>query len=478
MFSEVLINVAALYDRTFTYKGSAEVGSLVKVPFGNRQAVGLVLNTLANTDQNDMEMKDIVGHLYDGEPILNLELLAIAREMAQFYLCPFGSAIEVMLPIPFSAKEVAGWKKGRTRDTGIGLADALVMKTPSVLTPDQVEAISEITRAIDTKKTIPFLLHGVTGSGKTEVYLRAISHVLSNYPDRQIIYLVPEIALTPSAIATLISRFGDSVGVLHSALSPGERMRTWRRIMAGDTRIIVGARSALFAPVGKLALIIIDEEHETSYRHEGGFYFHTRILAQLRAKKCGALVILGSATPSIEVYYNAIQGRARLLELRSRPAGSMLPDVSIVDMRSEIRSGNTGLLSRELQDAIQQCMNRGEQALLLFNRRGYAQFSLCQTCGYIPQCPLCDVSLHFHAETFSLKCHYCNYSTRYVRECSKCGGERMKNKGAGTEKLEEVLRSTFPDSKVTRIDADTTRFKGSHTRLLLEFSGSKGHILL
>jgi len=475
MFCEVIVGVPALYNKPLTYRGEADVGSLVTVPLGSRQVAALVLAKHNTVELVSSDLKEIGNRLYSGHVWLDNNLLNLAQNMADFYLSSLGAALEIMLPVPFAPKEVAGLKRVIV-DKPTSSSGSLLRRKPTTLTLEQQQAISSIVEAIDLRESTPHLVHGVTGSGKTEVYLHVIEHVLER--NMQALYLVPEIALTPQVVAILASRFGDALGVLHSGLSPGLKARTWRRIQSGEVKIVVGARSAVFAPVQNLGVIVLDEEHETSYRHEGGLNFHARIVAQMRIKQQGGLVVLGSATPSLDVYCSAARGRTKLVKMMTRPSGSELPEVEIVDLREQLRLGHNGLISMPLRHALAEGLARGEQGLLLFNRRGYAQFALCQDCGHIPLCPHCDVSLHYHASTRSLKCHYCGYGELLKTSCSKCGSTTIRKRGAGTEKLEEELKEIFPNHTTTRIDADTTTRKGAHEKLLSEFGSNDSQILI
>lgn len=475
MYSHVCVNVPALYDRPLTYQGEAPLGSLVHVPLGKRTRAAVVLGHSPTTELDASEIKCLGDSLYGGKVWLSSELLVLSEALAAFYLCSRGAILELMLPIPFSEKEISGLKRP-PKGTGLCPEATLTRHPPTTLMPEQSYAIAQISQALLQRGTKPHLLYGVTGSGKTEVYLNAIAVTLGL--GKQAMYLVPEISLTPQVIANVVHRFGDQVGVLHSGLSPGERARAWQKILSGETQVVVGARSGVFAPTARLGLIVMDEEHEQSYRHEGGVNYHTRVVAQLRARQQGALLLMGSATPSIEVFSSAERGGTTLLSLTARPPGVSLPAVTIVDMREELRHGLRGLLSSPLRGALAECLAANEQALLLFNRRGYAQLSLCRDCGHIAACPHCDVSLRYHAGPALLKCHYCGYAARALGECLRCRGRDVHNRGAGTEKLAEELLTLFPEFAFTRLDADTSAAKGAHQRLLTEFGQRDSHILL
>lgn len=477
---EVVVGVEALYDRRFTYLGDAPVGSLIKVPLGTREVAGLVVSRRQLTDVNEAsppeELKLVSGSLYEAYVWLDESMLSLAKRLAEFYLGSLGAAIETILPVPFAVKEVSGWKKGRTGAT-VSVSEALVREEPAILSQQQAEAVETIRKLLIAGHSKPLLLHGITGSGKTEVYMQAIKEVIAR--GRQAIYLVPEISLTPQAYANLRHRFGDKVALIHSGISPGLRSRTWQAVERGEIDIVLGPRSAVFAPLQRLGLIVMDEEHEGSYRHEGGLNFHTRIAAQMRVESEKGLLVLGSATPSLEVYYSGLRKKTDIVTLNSRPgAQRLLPEVHVIDMREELRAGLSGLLSASLQARMEERLADGQQALLFLNRRGYASVSLCTSCGYVAMCPRCDVSLHLHVAGKSLKCHYCGFGQPLLRRCPACGSDKLRSRGAGTERLEEELRQLFPNSAVSRVDADTTSRKGSHGRILSAFENSPNHILL
>ena len=353
--------------------------------------------------------------------------------------------------------------------------------TPLSLTPEQADAYDQIKKKLDLRKYGTFLLHGVTGSGKTEVYLQTIQHCLSQ--GRQAIVLVPEISLTPQMVARFKERFGKEVAVAHSRLSGGERYDEWCNIREGRVSIVVGARSAIFSPFREIGLIIVDEEHETSYKQEDTPKYHTRDVAIKRAQQHGAIVILGSATPSLESYYNAYYSRVgqetyHLLEMKTRALGNPLPKVNIVDMREELRQGNRRMFSRALHDAILDRLERQEQIVLLLNRRGYATFVMCRSCGYAVVCPSCDVSLTFHQLSNLVRCHYCGYAEKCPDTCPQCKSEHIRHLGIGTQRVEEMLKQLFPFLRVIRMDVDTTSTKNAHEQLLRQFSDRKADVLL
>ncbi|BBI34530.1 primosomal protein N' [Cohnella abietis] len=355
--------------------------------------------------------------------------------------------------------------------------------SPMTLTPAQASVLAPIQKALDDNIHETFLLHGVTGSGKTEVYLQAIQRCLEM--GREAIVLVPEIALTPQMVERFKSRFGARVAVLHSRLSQGERYDEWRKIREGRAQVAVGARSAIFAPFASIGLIVIDEEHETSYKQEESPKYHARDVAVERARLHGAVVVLGSATPALETYEAAVHRRhdtdnvqMKYIELPERVANRPLPGVEIVDMREELRLGNRAMFSRSLADAIRDRLAKNEQIVLLLNRRGYATFVMCRSCGYTAACPHCEISLTHHKGSQNLRCHYCGYSESEPKTCPSCESPHIRFFGTGTQKVEESLAETFPGIRVIRMDVDTTTEKGSHEKWLTEFRERRADLLL
>lgn len=344
------------------------------------------------------------------------------------------------------------------------------------LTPGQQEAYDAIKKVIDEEKQETFLLHGVTGSGKTEVYLQTIEAVLQQ--DKQAMMLVPEIALTPQMVLRFKKRFGDEVAVLHSALSKGERYDEWQKIRDGRARVSVGARSSVFAPFTNLGMIIIDEEHEATYKQEDYPRYHAKDIALWRSEYHQCPLILGSATPSLETYARAEKGVYHLLSLPERVNNQPLPAINIVDMREELAEGNRSMFSTSLRAAIEERLARNEQIVLFLNQRGYSSFVLCRDCGHVPQCPNCDISLTYHKSSDQLKCHYCGYQETPPNKCPNCESEHIRQMGTGTQKVEELLNREFEDAKIIRMDADTTSRKGAHEKLLNDFGEGKGDILL
>ncbi|MDI6871544.1 MAG: primosomal protein N' [Bacillota bacterium] len=344
------------------------------------------------------------------------------------------------------------------------------------LTPAQEAAVAAIRAEAAATCPRPVLLHGVTGSGKTEVYLQAVGGALARR--RGAIVLVPEIALTPQMAGRFRARFGEEVAVLHSRLGAGERYDEWQRLARGEARVALGARSAVFAPVRNLGLVIVDEEHESSYKQEDSPRYHAREVALARAAAEDAVVVLGSATPAVESYYRATRGEFRLAYLEERPLGRPLPEVDVVDMRAELAAGNREIFSRRLQEAIRQRLAGGEQVILFLNRRGFSRVVLCRACGLVVRCPLCQVALTYHAAENRLVCHYCQHSAAPPTACPSCGSRYIRHFGVGTEKVEEEVRRLFPEAVPVRMDVDTTRRKGAHARILGGFARREFNVLV
>jgi primosomal protein N' (replication factor Y) len=338
-------------------------------------------------------------------------------------------------------------------------------------TSDQEAILGEILKGIHSKRFSPFLIYGVTGSGKTEIYLRAIEEVLIQ--GREAIVLVPEISLTPQLLSRFKDRFGENLALLHSGLGRGERYDQWRRIWRGEVKIAMGARSAIFAPFKNVGIIIVDEEHDPSYKQEEKLRYHARDVAVVRAKQAETTLLLGSATPSLESFYNTEKGKFRLLNLPERIEGRSLPRVEIVDAKKE-----GGLLSERLRAALQKNVEDKKQSLLFLNRRGFANFILCPECGHNFKCPNCSVTLTYHLRDRSLQCHYCDYRIQAPGDCPKCQGHRLQGMGIGTERLEQEIKSLFPETRVGRMDRDTTSRRRSHQQILKRLESGSIDILV
>jgi len=428
---------------------------------------------LAEWPARSAKQRDILAHmLLQGAPVAMQRLLADTGSTA----------------VTVRAVADKGWLSLREVETGRDpFAGRSFKRTePLPLTEGQRLVLTHIVASVDAREPKPFLLHGVTGSGKTEVYLQAIQRCLDM--DRQAIVLVPEISLTPQMVERFKGRFGDAVAVLHSRLSQGERYDEWRKIRERRAQVAVGARSAIFAPFESIGLIIIDEEHESSYKQEESPKYHARDVAVKRARQHGAAVVLGSATPSLESYAAATAVRSpagagaaaapSLLAMPDRVAGRPMPPVAVVDMREELQAGNRSMFSRKLHAALADRLERREQSVLLLNRRGYSTFVMCRSCGYTATCPHCDISLTYHQKTRVLRCHYCGHSEGAPSKCPSCESEHIRFFGTGTQRVEEELAKLFPGIRVIRMDVDTTTEKGSHEKWLKLFGERKADVLL
>ncbi|SDL75586.1 primosomal protein N' [Sediminibacillus halophilus] len=347
---------------------------------------------------------------------------------------------------------------------------------PLELTEEQADAIAPIQEDIAAEKHDVFLLHGVTGSGKTEVYLQSIQKVIEK--GKEAIVLVPEIALTPQTVQRFKGRFGSNVAVLHSALSAGEKFDEWRKIQRKEVQVVVGARSAVFAPFENLGIIIIDEEHETSYKQEDHPRYHARDVAIFRGDHHNCPVVLGSATPLLETYARAQKGVYQLLSLTKRMNNASMPTVDLVDMRQELHAGNRSMFSWKLKEAIEDRLAKKEQTVLFLNRRGYSTFVMCRDCGHVVECPHCDIALTYHRNNERLKCHYCSHEEPMPVQCPSCQSETIRYFGTGTQKVEESLTKLIPNARIIRMDVDTTRKKGAHEKLLNQFGNGEADILL
>ncbi|MDD4699716.1 MAG: primosomal protein N', partial [Oscillospiraceae bacterium] len=353
---------------------------------------------------------------------------------------------------------------------------SVINKSEILLTSDQQKAYDELSQKYSEDKPCAALLYGVTGSGKTQVFLKLCEDAVTD--GKGVIVMVPEIALTPQTLAIFHNRFGDKVAVFHSAMSQGQRMDEWQRVKCGDAKIAVGTRSAAFAPFDNLGLIIMDEEQEHTYKSERSPRFHARDVARFRASKNNALLVLASATPSIESYTAAKSGRYILCELKERYGNAVLPEVITVDMRLEIASGNSGAISKLLYDYLDVTIKTGHQAILLLNRRGYNTFVSCPSCGHIMTCENCSISMTFHSANNRLMCHYCGCSQEYTDTCPKCGSKHLRYMGFGTQKVEHELNALFPEARILRMDADSTMTRMAFENGLSSFSNGDYDIML
>ncbi len=488
-YADIIIDISqSNVDRPFRYRipeellESIAVGSVVKVPFGkgDRIRTGYVIG-LADEPNYDIDKIKNIQEVSKGAISIESKLIRLAAWMKERYGCTMISALMTVMPVK---------EKVRERKTEIDIKDSIPEFQPvEALEPQQEKVVNDFINDIsqvDISKTpewdkTTYLLHGVTGSGKTEVYIKMAEEVLSRGQD--VIVLVPEIALTYQTVARFSSYFQDNISILNSQLSKGEKYREFMKALSGETHIMIGPRSALFAPFQNLGLIIIDEEHDTAYKSEKTPKYHAREVAIKRAELEGAKVILGTATPSIESYYKAKQGEYKLYSLLTRVKGSVLPEVEIVDMREELRAGNRSIISQSLYNKLSTAFSRGEQAMVFINRRGYKTFVSCRDCGEVIKCPNCDVSLSEHKAMRPggkgyLMCHYCGHTEPVPDVCPKCKSKLIGGLGIGTETVEETIRNLFPDIKTLRMDRDTTTKKGSHGAIIKKFREGKADCLI
>jgi primosomal protein N' (replication factor Y) len=458
-------------DQYYTYEfedPAITVGSLVTVPFarGNRTVSAVVFRVYKELEQNISNMKSIAG--WEGVTLPS-ELLDTCLWMARRYLCRKNDALRLILPpnkpgrlpsvtLPYEEE----WAEGEAVD---------------FLTEEQEAVLGKMIPVIQRGEQASFLLHGVTGSGKTEVYMQLIQCCLDQ--EKQAIFLVPEIALTKQIIGRFIARFGvNQIAVFHSRLTPGQRYVEWMRIRTGQARIVIGARSGIFAPTEKVGLVILDEEHETTYKSDMTPKYETGEVALKRVMAQKGVLVLGSATPSITTMHRGEQGIYRLLELKERYNKVPLPEMSIVDMRQELKEGNRSIFSRLLQEKAEKCLAENKQIILFLNRRGYSNFVSCRECGYIMRCPTCGISLTYHRQKNQGICHYCGHRENVPKSCPDCGSRYLKYFGVGTEKVEEMARECFPRAAIRRLDLDTIKARGSMEKILGEFQSGETQILI
>ena len=538
LYAEIILNSEALeIDRPFTYKIPVEleekvqVGQIVKVPFGmgNKTSEGFVLSIKEENEVNISFRVKKISSIITDEPIIDEDDINLINFLREKYLCKYIDAFRLLIPVgimkgakskskkvivfksddlsciqkPEGYVEIINFlKENSGKYTKSELINAnsisqyklnkLIEKGLLVVEEETVFRYNNRTYNIDYEKELTFeqkyvldeynnsdnklfLLKGVTGSGKTEVYMRMVEEALEK--NQSAIVLVPEISLTPQMIERFKGRFGRNVALFHSKLSDGERFDEWFRVKEGKAKLVVGARSAIFLPAKKLGLIIIDEEHENTYKSDQNPKYQTKEVAEFLSEQKGCKVVLGSATPTIETYYRALIGELDLLELNSRVDGKAMPPMNIVDMRNELRSGNISLFSRELFRDMQEKLSKGEQIILFLNRRGFSTFVSCRSCGYVFKCEECDISMTYHRSGL-LVCHYCGKTKRAPQKCPKCDSKYVKFFGAGTQRVEEEVKKYFKDVRVLRMDVDTTRGKDSYEKIYNTFKDGKADILI
>lgn len=527
VLADVLVEVVAkTTDKTFTYRipkdMKAEVGMRVLVPFGKRNIEGFIVK-LYDEIKLDYVVKDVIK-LIDDKPVLNEEMLELGKYISKKTLSPLTISYQTMLPSALKAREKTRINKKKVKCLRVVKDGNFTPKQQEVfdyvkkhnnVLKSEVNKISvsvcktlikngyleefdkEVYRLLDDikeekkKYTLtneqenvlkhvvldkfqPYLLHGVTGSGKTLVYIKLIEKVLKE--GKEAILLVPEISLTPQVVEIFKKHFGKVVAILHSALSNGEKYDEWRKIERKEVSIVIGARSAIFAPFTNLGIIIIDEEHSDTYKQENAPRYSAIDIALKRGKNYHIPVILGSATPSVESYTRVKAGIYELLVMKDR-VNKSLPKVYLVDMKDEFKKGNR-VFSELFKEKMQDRISKNEQVLVLLNRRGFSTVVTCKECGFTHKCPNCDIPLTYHKKTNIMKCHYCDYKAPRLLECPKCHSKNINALGMGTEKLESLLKEEFENAKVIRMDQDTTRNKGAHKRIIDEFKSGKYNVLV
>ena len=529
-FAKVIIDQdAKALDREFVYviPDDLEVtfGERVVVPFGGRVLEGFVVDITDKTDYDISKIKSIIRTV-DGFAVIKKEMLSLMHYMADNLHLKLASILRLFLPSEMRTGKV---KELKVRYVRLKNDDVTMPKNArkqaeilEFLKINKVAKFSEVSaefgyaplsslvkkgevevffeekkrevdydkldlkkreltplqqRAVDTiKENKTYLLHGVTGSGKTEVYMNLIERELEK--GKTALMLVPEISLTPQVLANFKARFGEAVALIHSGLSAGERFDEWRRIFFGEARVVVGARSAIFSPIENLGIIIIDEEHEQSYISESNPRYDTHEIAEFRRKYNDCILVLGSATPSIDSYLKALEGEYQLVEMPVRVNGMEMPKIVIIDMLNELRHGNNEIFSIPLIAELGNVVEKKKQAMIFINRRGFSSFQRCRECGYVAKCKDCDVSLVYHRFENKLKCHYCGKRYRALDICPSCGSHNIKQGAIGTERVVEELKNYFPDVPVFRMDNDTTSTKGAHRSILSQFREAKPGILV
>jgi primosomal protein N' (replication factor Y) (superfamily II helicase) len=450
--------------------GAVEVGSMLVVPFGRREVLGVVVGL---ADSSDVAGEKLLAPLRALELGVPAEMVALAEWIAAEYCSTLARALGLVLP-PGAARRLSG-RKRRAVKRSVRLAVGVRSPEPPAPSEEQRAVLDVVQRALGDRVAHARLLHGVTGSGKTEIYLRAAETALAQ--GRGAIVLVPEIALTPQTAARFTAVFGERVAVVHSALSERERFDAWQAAARGELDVVVGARSAIFAPLPDVRLIVVDEEHESSYRQDTVPRYHAVEVARERMRRAGGVVVLGSATPALDDYARARAGRFPLVALRYRATAQPLPETHVVDMAREFEAGSRHVFASSLVEAIGERLRRGEKTVLFVNRRGAARFVLCRACGAVPGCTRCSTGLVLHREEGLLRCHYCDAQRPVPQQCPACGDGPVLPFGVGTQRVVEDLAQLYPAARIVRMDSDSTTRIGDHARLLERF-GRDGDVLV
>ena len=476
-YASIIIDIShENVDRVFQYRippqllGEIQVGMQVCVPFGsgNRTRTGYVVDISEKAEYDVTKIKSIAG-IVAGSVTADSRIISLAWWMKERYGSTMNQALKTVLPVKRKVK-------ARNRQVVRSMVDVQIKEAEILLNEEQRQIAEDFCSRYDRGDRAPSLIYGITGSGKTEVYMEMISHVLKQ--GRQVIVLIPEISLTYQTVMRFYRRFGSCISVMHSRLSAGERWDQYERARQGETQVMIGARSALFTDFPDLGLIIMDEEHEGAYKSESTPRYHAREVAEKLAGMRDAAFVMGSATPSLEAYTRAREGIYRLYTLKNRAGeGSVLAAAEVVDLRKEMEAGNKSIFSRRLQELIRDRLEKKEQVMLFMNRRGYSSFVSCRSCGEAVKCPHCDVTLTLHNKT-RLVCHYCGYTVPLPKKCPSCGSPYLAGFGTGTQKIEELTKAMFPQARVLRMDLDTTSKKGGHQEILSAFAKGEADILI
>lgn len=541
MYAQVIIKtINQSIDKIFEYNIPDEfqnisLGTRVKVPFGrgNKLIEGYIVGFCGNTDFDKNKIKSI-DSICDSYPVFTPETIELAKWMKEKYYCTLTECLQCIMPSSKSLemkskvkyvklvdiqtcddyinktrfeaqKKILNFLKLNSKvelkqlKSVLNISDSSIktlnknglieiveeyrneyssfnLSLPLTLTPEQKFAVESIKEAINLEITKTFLLHGVTGSGKTEVYLQLIDIVLKK--GKQAIVLVPEISLTPQTVSRFENRFGSIIALTHSKMSNSERITQWNRARTGEAKIMIGPRSAIFTPFENLGIIIIDEEHESTYKSETNPKYHAREVAQKRCELTNSVLVLGSATPSLETYYRTSNNDIVLIKMKQRAMNSQLPKINIVDMRQELADGNFNIFSQKLAQAIKNNLYKKEQTILFLNRRGHSTFISCRKCGYVAKCNDCNLPYTYHQDINRLSCHYCGKQIDILTICPECGSKYVKYFGIGTQKVENEIKRLFPEATVARMDTDTTTKRNSHALILKDFSNGKTDILI
>ena len=472
-YALVLVDVAALGTKTFSYlipdefKDKIKIGQALSVPFGPKRKVKGYLVGFSNYLEEGIKAK-YIDDILESEPLFDINYLRLLEWVANYYFCDIATVLKTALPQKFFEKNVKNYRKPKKENIALIEDKRLEHK----LSPEQQKVYEEI-KHVNAQNS---LLYGITGSGKTEVYFKLIEDTIKE--NKNVLFLAPEIALVSQLTMRTISRFGtDSVAIWHSSISEAEKYKVWQKLKNNEIKILFGARSAVFAPISNLGLIIIDEEHDTSYKQTmPNPRYHAKLVARKLAQLYGAKIISGSATPDIGSFWEA-QNTNSLFELKNRYNNAKLPDVSIIDMKSERQDGNLGIFSRTLIEKTKQTVERGEQVIFLINRRGFSTYTQCMECGEVLECKKCAIPLIYHSQTNSWRCHYCGYETK-IAKCEKCGSEELENFGTGSQRVEEIAKKIFEDLRIARLDSDSLNKKNEHIEILQKFQQGQIDILI